>query len=84
MIEHLVSREAMSKFVRLTALIQADHPAALEFRRLFQDQLRCGASGALCPVCGEGACLERTFGDATGREERGGGSSAPPRAGDKS
>ena len=70
MIEHLVSNQAMSQFVRLTALIQADHPAAMEFRRLFKEQQRCGASGAACPVCGEGACLERTFRDATTREER--------------
>jgi len=84
MIEHLVSNQAMSQFVRLTALIQADHPAAMEFRRLFQEQQRCGASGAACPVCGEGACLERTFRDATTREERSAESSGPGRTGEKS
>ena len=68
MIEHLVSKEAMSQFVRLTALIQSDQPAAIEFRRLFQEQQRCGASGEACPVCGSGACLEKTFRDATQRE----------------
>jgi len=69
MIEHLVSNEAMSQFVRLTALIQSDDPAAISFRRLFEEQQRCGASGEACPVCGEGACLEKTFRDATAREE---------------
>jgi DtxR family Mn-dependent transcriptional regulator len=70
MIEHLVSNEAMSQFVRLTALIQSDDPAAMSFRRLFQEQQRCGASGEACPVCGDGACLEKTFRDATTREDR--------------
>jgi DtxR family Mn-dependent transcriptional regulator len=70
MIEHLVSNEAMSQFVRLTALIQSDQPAAVSFRRLFEEQQRCGASGEACPVCGDGACLERTFRDAPPREER--------------
>ena len=71
MIEHLVSNQAMSQFVRLTALIQGDQPAAVAFRRLFEDQQRCGASGEACPVCGSGACLEQTFRDATPRDERG-------------
>ena len=46
----------MSQFVRLTALIQSDQPAAIAFRRLFEEQQRCGASGDACPVCGDGAC----------------------------
>jgi DtxR family Mn-dependent transcriptional regulator len=70
MIEHLVSNQAMTQFVRLTALIQSDDPTAVAFRRLFQEQQRCAASGESCPVCGDGACLERTFRDATAREER--------------
>jgi hypothetical protein len=70
MIEHLVSNQAMSQFVRLTALIQGDQPAALAFRRLFEEEQRCGATGEACPVCGSGTCLERTFRDATERSER--------------
>ncbi|HEU4335209.1 MAG TPA: metal-dependent transcriptional regulator [Candidatus Eisenbacteria bacterium] len=79
MIEHLVSNEAMSQFVRLTALIQSDQPAAIAFRRLFEEQQRCGASGDACPVCGDGACLERTFRDAAPREERPAKPGAPPK-----
>lgn len=69
MIEHLVSNQAMSQFVRLTALIQGDQPAAVAFRRLFEDQQRCAATGISCPVCGSGACLERTFSDACRTKE---------------
>jgi DtxR family Mn-dependent transcriptional regulator len=89
MIEHLVSNEAMSQFVRLTALIQGDQPAAVAFRRLFTEQQRCGASGEACPVCGSGACLEQTFRDAGGREERASepagpaGAAPPPTKGDE-
>jgi Mn-dependent DtxR family transcriptional regulator len=80
MIEHLVSNEAMSQFVRLTALIQSDDPAAASFRRLFEEkQQRCGALGDSCPVCGDGACLERTFRDATTREERGPNAAPDPK-----
>ena len=69
MIEHLVSNQAMSQFVRLTALIQSDHPAAVAFRRHFEEQQRCGLTGESCPVCGSGACLERTFRDAATKGE---------------
>jgi len=83
MIEHLVSKEAMSQFVRLTALIQSDQPAAIEFRRLFEEQLRCGASGEPCPVCGSGACLEKTFRDATSRTDPAAEPADPTRTGDE-
>ena len=82
MIEHLVSKEAMSQFVRLTALIQSDQPAAIEFRRLFEEQQRCGASGEACPVCGDGACLEKTFRDATARGDEAPEPADPTRTGD--
>jgi DtxR family Mn-dependent transcriptional regulator len=84
MIEHLVSNQAMSQFVRLTALLQADHPAAAAFRRLFAEQALCGASGAACPVCGGGACLEQSFRDAGGTGGAGGSPPGPrPRSGEK-
>jgi DtxR family Mn-dependent transcriptional regulator len=63
MIEHLVSPEAMLQFLRLTALIRSDHPAAREFRDVFrnyQQSCESGTAGATCPVC-KGACLHKAF-----------------------
>ena len=81
MIEHLVSKESMSQFVRLTVLLQSLDPAATSFRRLFHEQQRCGASGEACPVCGDGACLEKTFRGAPTREEVTGQPAATPTPG---
>jgi DtxR family transcriptional regulator, Mn-dependent transcriptional regulator len=62
MIEHLVSPASMVQFLRLTALIQSDHPAAAQFRAVYKDyQERC-ESGGDCPVC-EGRCLKEEFED---------------------
>lgn len=72
MIEHLVSPASMAQFLRLTALLHSDHPAAAQFRAAFRDyQQQCaeGAAGADCPVC-RGSCLKSAFeeleGDAIG------------------
>lgn len=59
MIEHLVSPDSMVRFLRLTAFLRSDHPAAERFRKEFRDyQNRCesGTESAHCPVC-HGQCL---------------------------
>lgn len=59
MIEHLVSPDSMVRFLRLTAFLRSDHPAAERFRAEFRDyQNRCesGTESAHCPVC-HGSCL---------------------------
>jgi hypothetical protein len=59
MIEHLVSPDSMVRFLRLTAFLRSDHPAAERFRAEFRDyQNRCesGTESAHCPVC-HGRCL---------------------------
>ncbi len=60
MIEHLVSPESMVQFLRLTALIQSDDPAAERFRAAFksyQEKCDAGSAGADCPVC-QGDCVK--------------------------
>ena len=60
MIEHLVSPESMVQFLRLTALIQSDDPAAERFRAAFksyQEKCDAGSAGADCPVC-QGECVK--------------------------
>jgi len=59
MIEHLVSPDSMVRFLRLTAFLRSDHPAAERFRTEFREyQNRCesGTESAHCPVC-HGHCL---------------------------
>lgn len=59
MIEHLVSPGSMVRFLRLTAFLRSDHPAAERFRTEFRDyQNRCesGTQSQHCPVC-HGQCL---------------------------
>jgi DtxR family Mn-dependent transcriptional regulator len=65
MIEHLVSPESMVQFLRLTALIQSDHPAAERFRAAFkeyQDTCETGVAHEECPVC-HGSCLRDKLGE---------------------
>ncbi len=60
MIEHLVSPGSMVQFLRLTALIQSDEPAAERFRAAFksyQETCDAGDAGADCPVC-RGTCVK--------------------------
>lgn len=74
MIEHLVSPESMVQFLRLTALLQSDHPAAERFRaafREYQETCETDSAHAECPVC-HGSCLRDKFGSAD----------APPAPGD--
>jgi DtxR family Mn-dependent transcriptional regulator len=64
MIEHLVGPESMIQFLRLTAFIGSDDPAAERFRTAFREyQHRCAGKEAHreCPVCKEGRCLAETF-----------------------
>ena len=62
MIEHLVSPASMVQFLRLTALLQSDHPSAAQFRAVYKDyQEQCESSGD-CPVC-EGRCVKDEFED---------------------
>jgi DtxR family Mn-dependent transcriptional regulator len=65
MIEHLVSPESMMQFLRLTALIQSDDPAAERFRAAFksyQETCDTGSAGADCPVC-RGTCVKDRLDD---------------------
>lgn len=65
MIEHLVSPESMVQFLRLTAFIQSDHPAAEQFRAAFkayQETCETDSAHAECPVC-HGSCLREKLGD---------------------
>jgi DtxR family Mn-dependent transcriptional regulator len=62
MIEHLVSPASMVQFLRLTALIQSEHPVAGQFRAAFRDYQEKCESGGDCPVC-EGRCLTEEFED---------------------
>ena len=65
MIEHLVSPDSMVQFLRLTLLIQSDHPAAQRFRAAFKEyQELCdtGSAHAECPVC-HGRCLREKLGE---------------------
>jgi DtxR family Mn-dependent transcriptional regulator len=62
MIEHLVSPESMMQFLRLTALLQSEHPAAAQFRAVFKDYQEKCETGGECPVC-EGRCLKEKFDD---------------------
>ena len=57
MIEHLVSPESMVQFLRLTALIQSDEPAAERFRAAFKNYQEKCETGADCPVC-SGTCVK--------------------------
>ncbi|TMQ50726.1 MAG: metal-dependent transcriptional regulator [Candidatus Eisenbacteria bacterium] len=64
MIEHLVGPESMAQFLRLTAFIGSEDPAAERFRTAFhQYQHRCASKAAAkeCPVCKHGRCLADTF-----------------------
>jgi len=64
MIEHLVGPESMIQFLRLTAFIGSDDPAAERFRTAFREyQHHCAGKEAAreCPVCKEGRCLAETF-----------------------
>ena len=68
MIEHLVSPESMVRFLRLTAFLRSDDPAAVRFRAEFRDyQNRCesGTESAHCPIC-RGQCLRNTLDAAPG------------------
>jgi hypothetical protein len=68
MIEHLVSPESMVRFLRLTAFLRSDDPAAARFRAEFRDyQNRCesGTESAQCPIC-RGQCLRHTLEAAPG------------------
>jgi DtxR family transcriptional regulator, Mn-dependent transcriptional regulator len=68
MIEHLVSPESMVRFLRLTAFLRSDDPAAVRFRAEFRDyQNRCesGTESAHCPIC-RGHCLRHTLDAAPG------------------
>lgn len=59
MIEHLVSPGSMVQFLKLTSLIQSDHPAAEAFRGAFLDyQQRCNhdVTSGECNLCEE-SCL---------------------------
>jgi DtxR family Mn-dependent transcriptional regulator len=63
MIEHLVSPESMVRFLRLTAFLRSDDPAAERFRAEFREyQNRCesGTEVAACPIC-HGHCLRQTL-----------------------
>lgn len=74
MIEHLVGPESMIQFLRLTAFIGSDDPAAERFRSAFhQYQHRCStkASAKECPVCKAGRCLADTFPGLSGKIEEG-------------
>ena len=74
MIEHLVGPESMIQFLRLTAFIGSDHPAANRFRTAFREyQHRCAGKKAHkeCPVCKEGRCLAETFPGLAGPPEEG-------------
>src|SRR5512139_400549 len=68
MIEHLVSPASMVQFLRLTALIQSDHPVAAQFREAFRDYQEKCESGGDCPVC-EGRCLKEEFEDPASEPE---------------
>ena len=64
MIEHLVGPESMIQFLRLTAFIGSDDPAAERFRDAFHAyRHRCASKQAAkeCPVCKSGRCLAETF-----------------------
>ena len=63
MIEHLVSPESMVQFLRLTTLLQSDHPAAVHFRTVYREYQEQCETGGDCPVC-EGRCLKDKFADA--------------------
>ena len=79
MIEHLVSPASMTQFLRLTAMLRSDHPAAERFREAFREyQRQCagGLAGAECPVC-KGECLKGAFAEF---EDEAGGRTAPPGA----
>jgi DtxR family transcriptional regulator, Mn-dependent transcriptional regulator len=79
MIEHLVSPASMTQFLRLTAMLRSDHPAAERFREAFREyQRQCagGIAGAECPVC-KGKCLKGAFAEF---EDEAGGSATPPGA----
>jgi DtxR family Mn-dependent transcriptional regulator len=74
MIEHLVGPESMIQFLRLTAFIGSDDPAAERFRTAFHHyQHRCSskAQARECPVCKEGHCLADTFPGLADKLERG-------------
>lgn len=76
MIEHLVSPASMTQFLRLTAMLGSDHPAAARFREAFREyQRQCagGLAGAECPVC-KGQCLKEAFAEF---EDEAGGSAKP-------
>jgi DtxR family Mn-dependent transcriptional regulator len=62
MIEHLVSPASMVQFLRLTALLQSDHPVAAQFRDVFRDYQEQCETGGDCPVC-EGNCVKDRFED---------------------
>ena len=54
----------MAQFLRLTAFIGSDDPAAERFRTAFhQYQHHCATKAAAkeCPVCKNGRCLADTF-----------------------
>lgn len=74
MIEHLVGPESMIQFLRLTAFIGSEDPAAERFRTAFRHyQHRCATKEAMkeCPVCKSGQCLADTFPGLGGKFEGG-------------
>lgn len=62
MIEHLVSREAMSQLLRLTTLLVSNDPRVEEFRKLLGDHDQdCGSHDVEeCELC-EDVCLCKSF-----------------------